>query len=80
MSTKYDSLDEILTKYLPSNELDEVNRILYGCQINERFVILEFQKREFIILKYGFQRRKFTDIWEQKNTALIVSRSTVFEL
>lgn len=37
MSLIYESIDEILNKYLPQDELNEINRILYGCQHDERF-------------------------------------------
>lgn len=37
MSLIYESIDEILNKYLPQDELNEINRILYGCRHDERF-------------------------------------------
>lgn len=36
------SIDDILEKHLPNNELNEINRILYGDGKNLRFVLVNF--------------------------------------
>lgn len=53
MALKYDSIDEILTKYLPHDELKEVNRILYGHQHDERLVFCE-QEQNLAWKFFGF--------------------------
>lgn len=36
MPLDYNSIDDILEKYVPENELKEINRILYGWQSDDR--------------------------------------------
>lgn len=73
MSLIYESIDEILNKYLPQDELNEINRILYGCQHDERFNLCVILKTTYglilnLILKtkiyrfLGTEKEKSYDI------------------
>lgn len=42
MLRQYDTVDNILEQFIPENELQEVNRILYGNQQNPKCVYLLF--------------------------------------
>lgn len=42
MLREYDTVDEILQQFIPEDELQEINRILYGNQRNPKYVHLLF--------------------------------------
>lgn len=57
-----DTLDDILEKYLPENELKEINRILYGYQRHLRFVPLKFEIKLLFFTKSIFNSDLFSKL------------------